>query len=145
MFSNFFIERPIFAWVLALMITLGGALAITTLGIESYPPIAPTQVAVNARYPGADAETVERAVTQVIEQQLAGIDHLMYFSSNSNANGSASINLTFEPGTDPDIAQVQTQNKVTLASPRLPTEVNQQGIVVAKQNPDFLMFVSIRS
>jgi len=145
MFSNFFIERPIFAWVLALMITLGGIISIRSLGIESYPPIAPPQVAVVANYPGADAETVEHSVTQVIEQQLAGIDHLMYFNSNSNANGSATINLTFEPGTNPDIAQVQTQNKVTLATPRLPTEVNQQGIVVVKQNPDFLMFVSIKS
>jgi len=145
MFSNFFIERPIFAWVLALLITLGGALAIHSLGIESYPPIAPPQVAIGAVYPGADAETVEHTVTQVIEQQLSGIDHLMYFSSTSNANGSAQINLTFEPGTNADIAQVQTQNKVTLATPRLPTEVTQQGVVVAKQNPDFLMFVSIKS
>src|SRR5689334_15251109 len=145
MFSNFFIERPIFAWVLALLIMLGGVLAISTLGIESYPPIAPPQVAVTATYPGADSETVEHTVTQVIEQQLAGIDHLMYFSSTSNANGGAQITLTFEPGTNPDIAQVQTQNKVTLATPRLPTEVNQQGITVAKQNPDFLMFVSIKS
>jgi len=145
MFSNFFIARPIFAWVLALMITLGGVISISSLGIESYPPIAPPQVAVTATYPGADAETVEHSVTQVIEQQLAGIDHLMYFSSNSNSNGSATINLTFEPGTNPDIAAVQTQNKVTQASPRLPTEVNQQGVVVVKQNPDFLMFVSLRS
>jgi multidrug efflux pump len=145
MFSNFFIQRPIFAWVLALLITLGGVLAITTLGIESYPPIAPPQVAITAVYPGADAETVEHTVTQVIEQQLSGIDHLMYFSSTSSANGAGQITLTFEPGTNPDIAQVQTQNKVTLATPRLPTEVTQQGIVVAKQNPDFLMFVSIKS
>jgi multidrug efflux pump len=145
MFSNFFIQRPIFAWVLALLITLGGVLAISTLGIESYPPIAPPQVAIVATYPGADAETVEHTVTQVIEQQLSGIDHLMYFSSTSSANGAAQITLTFEPGTNPDIAQVQTQNKVTLATPRLPTEVTQQGIVVAKQNPDFLMFVSIKS
>jgi len=145
MFSNFFIERPIFAWVMALLITLGGVIAITTLGIESYPPIAPPQVAIIAVYPGADAETVEHTVTQVIEQQLAGIDHLMYFNSSSSANGAAQISLTFEPGTNPDIAQVQTQNKVTLATPRLPTEVTQQGIVVVKQNPDFLMFVSIKS
>jgi multidrug efflux pump len=145
MFSNFFIERPIFAWVMALLITLGGIISIRSLGIESYPPIAPPQVAVIANYPGADAETVEHSVTQVIEQQLAGIDHLLYFNSSSSANGSATINLTFEPGTNPDIAQVQTQNKVTLATPRLPTEVNQQGIVVVKQNPDFLMFVSVRS
>ena len=117
MFSNFFIQRPIFAWVLALLITLGGVLAITTLGIESYPPIAPPQVAIVATYPGADAETVEHTVTQVIEQQLSGIDHLMYFSSTSSANGAAQITLTFEPGTNPDIAQVQTQNKVTLATP----------------------------
>ena len=87
MFSNFFIERPIFAWVLALLITLGGVLAISSLGIESYPPIAPPQVAIAAVYPGADAETVEHTVTQVIEQQLSGIDHLMYFSSTSNALG----------------------------------------------------------
>jgi multidrug efflux pump len=143
--SNFFIDRPIFAWVIAILITFGGVLAITTLGVESYPPIAPPQVAISATYPGADAETVEHTVTQVIEQQLTGIDHLMYFSSTSNANGSAQITLTFEPGTNPDIAQVQTQNKVTLANPRLPTEVTQQGVTVAKQNPDFLMFFALKS
>ena len=145
MFSNFFIERPIFAWVLALLITLGGVLAISTLGIESYPPIAPTQVAIVAVYPGADAATVEHTVTQVIEQQLSGIDHLMYFNSNSNANGSAQITLTFEPGTNPDIAQVQTQNKVSLATPRLPSEVTQQGVVVSKVNAGFLMVGMLKS
>jgi len=143
--SSFFIDRPIFAWVIAILITLGGVLAITTLGVESYPPIAPPQVVVGATYPGADAETVEHTVTQVIEQQLTGIDHLMYFSSTSNANGTAQITLTFEPGTNADIAQVQTQNKVTLANPRLPTEVTQQGVTVAKSNPDFLMFFALRS
>src|SRR5438445_11929600 len=95
MCSNFFIERPIFAWVLALLIMLGGVLAISTLGIESYPPIAPPQVAVSATYPGADAETVEHTVTQVVEQQLAGIDHLMYFSASSIANVKANSTLTF--------------------------------------------------
>jgi len=143
--SSFFIDRPIFAWVLAILITLGGVIATLNLSIESYPAIAPTQVAVSATYQGADAETVEKTVTQVIEQQLTSIDHLMYFSSSSSANGSATITLTFEPGTDPDIAQVQTQNRVSLATPRLPTEVTQQGITVLKTNPDFLMFFALTS
>src|SRR5215469_16314387 len=141
---SFFIDRPIFAWVIAILIVLGGSIAITTLGIESYPSIAPPQVVVNANYPGADAETVERTVTQVIEQQLTGIDRLMYFSSSSTANGGASVTLTFEPGTNPDIAQVQTQNKVSLATPRLPNEVVTQGVTVVKSNPDFLMFFMLK-
>ena len=143
--SNFFIERPVFAWVIAILITLGGALAIRTLGIESYPSIAPPQVVIAANYQGADAGTVERTVTQVIEQQLTGIDNLSYFSSSSGSDGSSTITLTFEPGTDADIAQVQTQNKVSLATPRLPSEVTQQGIVVAKQSPDFLMVGMVKS
>src|SRR5262252_3879694 len=110
--SRFFIDRPIFAWVIAILIVLGGSISITELGVESYPGIAPPQVAVSATHQGADADTVAKTVTQVIEQQLTGIDHLMYFSSTSSANGTASITLTFEPGTNPDIAQVQTQNKV---------------------------------
>jgi multidrug efflux pump len=143
--SSFFIDRPIFAWVIAILIVLGGVLSITTLGIESYPSIAPPQVVVNASYPGADAATVERSVTQVIEQQLTGIDRLMYFSSTSSSNGGSSVTLTFEPGTDPDIAQVQTQNKVALATPRLPSEVVQQGVTTVKSNPDFLMFFALKS
>ncbi len=143
--SDFFIDRPIFAWVIAILISLGGILAIEGLGIESYPSIAPPQVVVAASYQGADAATVERTVTQVIEQQLTGIDNLAYFSSSSGSDGSSTITLTFEPGTDPDIAQVQTQNKVSLATPRLPNEVVQQGIVVAKQNPDFLMVGMLKS
>ena len=142
---SFFIDRPIFAWVIAILILLGGAIAITTLGIESYPSIAPPQVVVSASYPGADAETVEKTVTQVIEQQLTGIDRLMYFSSTSSANGGSSVTLTFEPGTNPDIAQIQTQNKVALATPRLPTEVTQQGVTTVKSNPDFLMFFALKS
>ena len=142
---NFFIERPIFAWVIAILITLGGVISIFNLGIESYPAIAPPQVAVSATYQGADASTVEKTVTQVIEQQLTGVDHLMYFSSTSNSNGSASITLTFEPGTNPDIAQVQTQNKVSLATPRLPSEVTQQGVVVSKVNAGFLMVGMLKS
>jgi multidrug efflux pump len=143
--SNFFIDRPIFAAVIAILITLGGMIAITTLGVESYPLIAPPQVAVRATYPGADAETVEHNVTQVIEQQLTGIDHLMYFTSTSNANGSMQITLTFDPSTDPDIAQVQTQNRVQFATPRLPGDVTAQGVTVVKQNPDFLMFFALTS
>ncbi|MBS0515754.1 MAG: multidrug efflux RND transporter permease subunit [Proteobacteria bacterium] len=142
---NFFIDRPIFAWVVAILITLGGVISITQLGIESYPSIAPPQVVVAANYQGADASTVEKTVTQVIEQQLTGIDNLAYFSSSSGSDGSATITLTFEPGTNADIAQVQTQNKVSLATPRLPSEVTQQGIVVAKQNPDFLMVAMLKS
>jgi multidrug efflux pump len=142
---QFFIERPIFAWVIAILITLGGAIAITQLGVEAYPTIAPPQVAVNAIYPGADANTVEKTVTQVIEQQLTGVDHLLYFSSKSSSAGSASITLTFEPGTDADIAAVQTQNRVSLAQPRLPTEVIQQGITVSKVNPGFLMVGMLKS
>ncbi|TAL98397.1 MAG: multidrug efflux RND transporter permease subunit, partial [Rhodanobacter sp.] len=142
---SFFIDRPIFAWVVAILISLGGVLAILNLGVESYPSIAPPQVSVSASYPGASADTTEKSVTQVIEQQLTGIDHLLYFSSSSSDNGRASITLTFESGTDPDIAQVQVQNKVALATPRLPSEVVQQGVVVAKSNADFLMVVALRS
>lgn len=142
---KFFIDKPIFAWVVAILISLGGVIAIFGLGVESYPNIAPPQVVVNATYPGASAETTEQAVTQVIEQQLTGIDNLLYFSSSSDATGGASITLTFQTGTDPDIAQVQVQNKVALAQPRLPTEVVQQGVVVAKSNAGFLMVAALRS
>ena len=142
---RFFINHPVFAWVVAILISLSGVIAILGLGVESYPNIAPPQVTVSASYPGASASTVERAVTQVIEQQLTGIDHLLYFSSSSSATGRASITLTFETGTDADIAQVQVQNKVALATPRLPTEVTQQGVVVAKANAGFLMVVGLIS
>ena len=143
--SRFFINHPVFAWVIAILITLGGVLGILNLGVESYPSIAPPQVTVGATYPGASADTTERAVTQVIEQQLTGIDNLDYFSSSSSSSGRASITLTFKPGTDPDIAQVQVQNKVSMATPRLPGEVTQQGVVVAKANSGFLMLVAVRS
>ena len=143
--SRFFINHPVFAWVIAILISLGGVLAILNLGVESYPSIAPPQVVVNATYPGASADTTERAVTQVIEQQLTGIDNLDYFSSSSSSNGRASVTLTFSPGTDPDIAQVQVQNKVALATPRLPSEVTSQGVVVAKANAGFLMVAALRS
>jgi multidrug efflux pump len=142
---TFFIDRPIFAWVVAILISLGGVLAILNMGVESYPSIAPPSVTVSASYPGASADTTEKTVTQVSEQQLTGIDHLLYFNSSSSSSGRANITLTFEGGTDPDIAQVQVQNKVALATPRLPSEVTQQGVVVAKANAGFLMVVALKS
>ncbi|MEN1940182.1 multidrug efflux RND transporter permease subunit [Luteimonas sp. MJ246] len=142
---RFFIDHPVFAWVISILIALSGVIALLNMGVESYPNVAPPQVTVGAGYPGADAATTERAVTQVIEQQLTGIDNLLYFSSSSSSSGRASITLTFQTGTDPDIAQVQVQNKVALATPRLPTEVTQQGVVVAKANAGFLMVVGLRS
>ena len=142
---SFFIDRPIFAWVVAILISLGGILAILNMGVESYPNIAPPQVTVTTNYPGASADTAEKTVTQVIEQQLTGIDHLLYFSSSSSSNGRVQITLTFETGTNPDIAQVQVQNKVALATPRLPTEVTQQGVVVAKASAGFLGVIALKS
>lgn len=143
--SNFFIDRPIFAWVIAILIILGGVIAITHLGVQSYPNIAPPEVTISAKYQGASATTTEGSVTDVIEQQLTGIDNLMYFSSQTKADGHVSISLTFKPGTNPDIAAVQTQNQVTRAEPLLPQSVLQQGIIVAKANPDTLMAVALRS
>ncbi|HEU4781081.1 MAG TPA: multidrug efflux RND transporter permease subunit [Steroidobacteraceae bacterium] len=142
--AQFFIDRPVFAWVIAILISLGGLLAIRTLPAEAYPDVAPPQVSITATYPGANADTVERTVIQVIEQQLTGIDNMMYFSSSSS-NGAGSITLVFETGTDPDIAAVQTQNRVALAEPRLPRDVVLQGLQVAKVNSGFLMAVSLRS
>ncbi|HVX05269.1 MAG TPA: multidrug efflux RND transporter permease subunit [Rhodanobacteraceae bacterium] len=143
--SNFFIDRPIFAWVIAILITLGGVISILGLGVQSYPDIAPPQVSITASYPGASADTAEGSVTEVIEQQLTGIDNLMYFSSSTSASGRVQITLTFQPGTNPDIAAVQTQNQVTRAEARLPQAVLQQGIIVAKANPDTLMAVALIS
>ena len=142
---QFFIDRPIFAWVLAILITLGGIVAIARLPAEAYPAIAPPQVIVSAQYPGANAGTVEATVTQVIEQQLTGLDNLLYFTSQSSSDGSCQITLTFETGTSADIAAVQTQNRVTLAVPRLPAEVNAQGIRIAKASAGFLAAVALRS
>jgi len=142
---RFFIDRPVFAWVIPILICLFGAISLTRLGIDSYPDIAPPQVTVNSTYPGASAATMESTVTQVIEQQLTGIDNLLYFSSVSNSNGTATITLTFATGTNPDIAEVQVQNKVALAQPLLPSAVTQQGVVVAKSSPDILMFVGLQS
>src|SRR5437588_503941 len=142
---QFFIDRPVFAWVVAILIALGGLLALMRLPAEAYPEIAPPQVAVSTTYPGASAATVETTVTQVIEQQLTGLDNLLYFTSQSASDGSAAIVLTFATGTSADIAAVQTQNRVTLAQPRLPAEVNQQGIRIAKVSAGFLGAIGLRS
>ncbi|ENK5210574.1 efflux RND transporter permease subunit [Klebsiella aerogenes] len=137
--SKFFIHRPVFAWVLAIIMMIAGGLAIMQLPIAQYPTIAPPAVAISATYPGADAQTVQDTVTQVIEQNMNGIDNLMYMSSTSDSSGSVTITLTFQSGTDPDIAQVQVQNKLQLATPLLPQEVQQQGISVEKSSSSFLL------
>jgi len=143
MISGFFIVRPIFAWMVALGVMLAGVLAILTLPIAQYPTIAPPAVSITATYPGASATTLESSVTQVIEQQLKGIDHLLYFSSTGASNGVVTITVTFDPGTNPDIAQVQVQNKLTQATPLLPSEVQAQGLIVAKAEADSILVVAL--
>ena len=143
MISRIFIDRPIFAWVIAIIIMLGGVGAIYSLPVEQFPDIAPPNVNIRATYPGASAETLENSVAQVIEQQLTGIDGLLYFSTSSSSRGQVTIGATFAKGTDPDIAQVQVQNKVQQALPRLPQQVQQQGLTVTKSNPDFLLIAAI--
>src|SRR5512135_1205316 len=142
---RFFINRPIFAIVIAIMIMLAGLLAIKTLPVSQYPPIAPPQITINAMYPGASAQTVQDTVTQVIEQKLNGIDNLIYMSSTSDSAGTVAINLTFKAGTDPNIAQVQVQNKLQLAVPLLPQIVQRQGIQVVKSTRNFLLIVGLVS
>src|SRR5437773_2687412 len=142
---QFFIDRPVFAWVLAILIAIAGLIALTRLSAEAYPEIAPPQIAVTTTFPGASAATVESTVTQVIEQQLTGLDNLLYFTSQSASDGTAAITLTFQNGTNPDIAAVQTQNRIALAAPRLPAEVNQQGIRIAKVSAGFLGGIALRS
>jgi multidrug efflux pump len=141
--SRIFIDRPIFAWVLAIIVMLGGVGALLSLPIEQYPDIAPAQINVRASYPGASAEAIENSVTQVLEQQLTGIDGLLYFSSQSSSRGQASITAIFEKGTDPDIAQVQVQNKIQAAVSRLPQQVQSQGVRVTKSNSDTLLLVAV--
>ena len=143
--AGFFIERPIFAWVIAIVIMLAGALSISRLPISQYPEIAPPAVTITAHYPGASAKTVEDSVTQVIEQNMNGIDNLLYMSSQSSSSGSVTITLTFQAGTDPDIAQVQVQNKLQQVTSQIPQEVQQQGLQVAKANSTILMVVGLIS
>ena len=139
--AKFFIDRPIFAWVIAIVIMLAGALSILKLPVSQYPAIAPPAIAINAQYPGASAKAVEDSVTQVIEQKMTGLDGLLYFNSSSDSFGRATITLTFSPDTNPDIAQVQVQNKLQLALPLLPQAVQQQGVQVAKSARNFLMVI----
>ncbi len=141
--SRIFIDRPIFAWVIAIIIMLCGVGSILSLPVEQFPDVAPPNVNIRASYPGASADTLENSVAQVIEQQLTGIDGLLYFTTNSSSRGQVTIGATFAKGTDPDIAQVQVQNKVQQALSRLPQQVQQQGLTVTKSNPDFLMIAAI--
>lgn len=143
--ARFFINRPIFAWVLALVVMLAGGLATLTLPVAQYPEIAPPQVTIRASYPGASAQTMQDTVTQVIEQQMKGIDGMTYMSSTSDSDGNMTITITFDAGTDPDIAQVQVQNKLSAATPMLPEEVQRQGVLVAKSTANFLMVVALVS
>lgn len=137
--ARYFIDRPVFAWVIAIVIMLAGGLALTRLPVAQYPDIAPPAISISVNYPGASAATVQSSVVQVIEQQMNGIDNLIYFGSESTKDGSMNITLTFRQGTDPDVAQVQVQNKLALATPMLPQEVQQQGIRVAKSTRNFLL------
>ena len=143
MFSRFFVRRPVFAWVIAILNMLAGILAIRTLPVAQYPDVAPPTIKISATYTGASAETLENSVTQVIEQQLTGLDNLLYFSSTSSSDGSVSINVTFEQGTDPDTAQVQVQNKIQQAESRLPSEVQQTGVTVEKSQSNFLLIAAV--
>jgi len=129
--SNFFLDRPVFAWVIAIIIMLAGGLAIYNLPISQYPPIAPPSIAIDAYYPGASAQTVEDSVIQIIEQKMTGFDKLLYMSGTSDASGNGRIELTFAPGTDPDLAWAQVQNKLQLAMASLPDVVQRQGVKVS--------------
>ena len=140
---QFFIDRPIFAWVVSILIMVLGSLAITQLPVAQYPSVAPPSISVTANYAGASAETLHETVTSVIEQQLNGIDNLLYMSSSGDASGVSTITLYFRPGTNPDTAQVQVQNKLQLATPSLPQTVQQQGVVVAKATRNFMMFFTL--
>ncbi len=143
MFARFFIDRPVFAWVISIIIMLTGIASIMSLPVAQYPTVAPPVISVSTTYTGADAETVENSVTQILEQQLTGLDGLLYFSSSSTSDGSASVNVTFEEGTDADFAQVQVQNKVQQVTSRLPESVQSQGVTVTKSNTDFLLVTAV--
>ena len=143
MLAHFFVNRPIFAWVISLVIMIAGTVSLYTLPVEQYPDIAPPQINISATYTGASAQTVENSVTQIIEQQLTGLEGMIYFSSSSSSSGNSKISVTFEQGTDPDIAQVQVQNKVQQILSRLPNDVQRQGVRVTKSQSDFLLLASL--
>ena len=145
MLSKFFLSRPVFAWVIAIILMVAGLLAIHTLPIAQYPPIAPPSIAIDAFYPGASAETVENSVTQIIEQKMSGFDKMLYLSASSDSAGAARIELTFAPGTDPDLVWAQVQNKLQLAMASLPEMVQRQGVKVSKSTRNYLMVVGLIS
>ena len=143
--ANFFIDRPIFAWVIAILIMLTGLICLLSLPIAQYPNIAMPEVSIEARYPGASAKTAEDTVTQIIEQNMKGIDNLEYMYSTSDSTGASTVNLVFKSGTDVDIAQVQVQNKLQLANPLLPEEVQRQGVKVSKSVRNYLIVIGFIS
>lgn len=145
MLSKFFLDRPVFAWVIAIIIMLTGCLAIYSLSVSQYPPIAPPSIYINATYAGASAETVENSVTQIIEQKMTGLDNMLYLSATSDSSGSSRITLTFAPGTDPDLAWAKVQNKLQLAMTSLPEQVQRQGITVGKATVNYLLIVGLIS
>src|SRR5512142_393309 len=145
MLSNFFLERPVFAWVIAIVLMVAGCLAIYKLPISQYPPIAPPSIAISAFYPGASAETVENSVTQIIEQKMTGFDKMLYLSATSDSSGASRVELTFAPGTDPDLAWAQVQNKLQLAMANLPDVVQSSGVRVSKSTRNYLMVVGLIS
>ena len=145
MLSKFFLDRPVFAWVIAIAMMTVGGLAIYNLPISQYPPIAPPSIYIQAFYPGASAETVENSVTQVIEQKMTGLDKMLYLSATSDSAGGARLELTFAPGTDPDLAWAQVQNKLQLAMANLPDVVQRQGVKVSKSTRNWLIIVGLTS
>src|SRR5512143_4100280 len=145
MLPRFFLKRPVFAWVIAIILMVAGGLAIHTLPISQYPPIAPPSIAISAFYPGASAETVENSVTQIIEQKMTGFDKMLYLSATSDSSGAARVELTFAPGTDPDLAWAQVQNKLQLAMASLPEVVQRTGVKVSKSTRNYLLLVGLIS
>src|SRR4030066_2020211 len=145
MLSRFFLDRPVFARVIAIILMVAGALAIYNLPISQYPPIAPPSIAITAFYPGASAETVENSVTQIIEQKMTGFDKMLYMSASSDASGAGRVELTFAPGTDPDLAWSQVQNKLQLAMASLPDVIQRQGVKVSKSTRNWLIIVGLVS
>ena len=143
--AKFFIDRPIFAWVIALFIMVMGAVSITQLPINQYPPVAPPSIVVSTAYPGASAQTLENAVLSVIEREMNGAPGLIYMESVAQADGTGNITLSFQPGTNPDLAQVEVQNRLSRATPRLPSAVTQQGVRVDKARSNFLLFTILSS
>ena len=145
MLSKFFLARPVFAWVIAIIMIAAGGLAIYSLPISQYPPIAPPSIAIDAYFPGASAETVENTVTQIIEQKMTGLDDMLYLTGNSSSSGASRIELTFAPGTDPDLAWAKVQNKLQLAMASLPDMVQRQGVKVSKSTRNYLIIVGLIS